>query len=138
MENTMKPLLVFAAMLPLTNAAFAETAAETFAAARLADFGAGNVEALIAQYADDAIVITPQGVLHGPQEIRPMIEGIVAEFAEPGATFNLIAQAAEGDVATFVWSAHTAVHTYDFAAETYVLEDGLIIYQTFAAQMSAN
>ena len=111
--------------------------AEKFAAHRLAYFGKGDAAALLAQYAEDATVILPTGVLHGRDQIKGMIDAIIGEFAQPGVKFTLIGQAAEGEVATFTWSAETAVNIYDLGAETYVLKDGLITYQTFAAKVAA-
>jgi ketosteroid isomerase-like protein len=109
--------------------------ARQFADDRLAAFGRGDAAALVAQYRDDAVVITPQGKLAGPQ-IRGMIEGIVAEFAQPGVKFDLIAREAEGPVATFVWKAETARNLYELGSETYVLKDGKVAYQTFAAKVT--
>ncbi len=110
--------------------------AQDYANARLAAFGKGDVNALVEQYADDAVVITPMGILHGKAQIRPMIENIVAEFAQPNVKFKLLFQAAEGDVVIFVWQADTAKNIYDLGAETYVLKDGVAIYQTFAAKVT--
>jgi ketosteroid isomerase-like protein len=109
--------------------------AQKFADDRLAAFGRGDVAALVAQYRDDAVVITPEKRLAGPQ-IRGMIEGIIAEFARPGVKFDLIARAAEGPIATFVWKAETARNVYDLGSETYVLKDGKVAYQTFAAKVT--
>ena len=110
--------------------------AEKFAADRLANFGKGDAAALLAQYADEATVITPMGVLHGRDQIKGMIDSIVGEFAQPGVSFTLISQNAVGNVVAFTWSADTGSNVYDLGAETYVLADGLITYQTFAAKVT--
>lgn len=59
--------------------------AEKFAADRLALFGKGDAAGLLAQYAEYATVMTPMGVLHGPGEIKGMIDGIIGEFAQPAS-----------------------------------------------------
>lgn len=128
-------LLSFAALTG--SAVAAPMTAKEFAEARLAAFGKGDVEAIVAQYSETAMVITPMGLMRGKEQIRPMIEGIIGEFGQPGATFNLVFQAAEGDVVTFVWHAETAKNVYDLGVETYVLKDGLAEYQTFAAKTTA-
>ena len=110
-------------------------AAEKFAADRLAYFGKGDAAAILNQYADDATVVTPQGVLHGKGQIKGMIDGIIGEFAQPGVKFNLISQKAEGPIVQFVWSAETAKNIYDLGTETYVLKDGKAEYQAFAAKV---
>jgi len=72
-----------------------QTTAAQFAADRLANFQAGNVAALIDQYHADASVITPNGVLRGRDQIGGMIEGIIAEFSQPGVDFKLLSRAAD-------------------------------------------
>ena len=110
---------------------------QEFMNARLAAFGSGNVDALVAQYGDDAVVITPAGTLRGRGQIRGMIEGIIAEFAQPGVKFEMVHQAAEGPVANFVWTAETARKVYHLGTETYLLSGGKVAYQTFAAKTTA-
>ena len=104
---------------------------------RLAAFSSGNVNALVGQYRDDAIVITPKGTLKGRSQIRGMIEGIVSEFAQPGVKFEMLYQASEGPVVNFVWTAETGKNVYHLGAETYVLEGDKVAYQTFAARTTA-
>ncbi len=109
--------------------------AQKFAADRMAAFGKGDAAALLAQYAEDAVAITPMGVLHGRAEIKGLVDNVIAEFAQPGVKFEFLSQTSEGDIVTFVWKAETAKNVYDFAAETYVLKDGLAAVQTFAAKV---
>ena len=108
---------------------------EQFMNGRLAAFGAGDVDALVAHYRGDAVVITQQGTLRGPAQIRSMIEGVVSEFARPGVHFTLLHKAAEGPVVNFVWQADTGRNVYQLGAETYVLDNGKVAYQTFAAKI---
>jgi hypothetical protein len=105
--------------------------------ASLPSAAAMSIEAIIAQYADNAVVITPQGTLRGPVQIRGLIETIIAEFAQPGVKFDLIHRAAEGPVANFVWTADTGRNIWDLGAETYVLKAGKIAFQTFAGKFRA-
>src|SRR5437763_9621723 len=109
---------------------------QQFAADRLAAFGRGDIEAILAQYQPDAVVITPQGTMRGTIQIRQMIESIIGEFARPGVSFELMHQAAEGPVVNFVWKAVTGSNVYDLGTETYLLVDGKAAYQTFAAKIT--
>ena len=108
------------------------TMAEKFLADRIAAFGRGDLDKLVAQYGDGAVVITPMGTLTDRASIRSMMEGVVAEFAQPGVKFEMLSQAAIGEVVTFAWRAETARNVYDLGAETYVVRDGLVTYQTLA------
>jgi hypothetical protein len=127
--------LIAASLAAAMPAFAAEMTAQQFADARLAAFGKGDTEALMAQYSDDATVFTPMGVLHGAAQIRPMIEGVIKEFAQPGVTFKMISQAAEGSTVAFVWQAETPKNVYDLGVETYVIADGKAVYQTLITKM---
>ena len=137
-KSTLVPMLAAtAALFASTLAQAADNAmAQKFAADRLAFFGKGDAAAILKQYAEDATVITPNGVLHGRAQIKGMVDGIIAEFAQPGVKFDLKSQAAEGPIVTFMWAAETGKNVYDLGAETYVLKDGLAEYQTFAAKVT--
>lgn len=111
------------------------TEAESFAQARLAAFGTGDLDALVGQYADDAVIVTPQGAITGADNIRGMIEGILAEFGAPGTSFNLMTTQAAGDVVAFTWSAETGRAVYAFASDNFVLRDGKAAYHIFAAHV---
>jgi hypothetical protein len=125
-----------AGLMAGAGAAANDAAAKKFAADRLTAFGKGDVATLVGQYRPDAVVITPMGTLTEPAKVKGMIEGIIAEFGRPGVKFELISQAAVGEVVTFVWKAETHANVYDLGAETYVLKDGKIAYQTFAAKVA--
>ncbi len=53
-------------------------------------------------------MIVPTGVLRGVHEITPLFQNLFAEFAKPGATFDLQQQVIEGDVAYIWWVAENA------------------------------
>jgi hypothetical protein len=126
-----------AAIATGSAAALDNQAAEKFAMERLSAFERGDVSALVAQYTDDAVVVTPAGPLNDRASITAMMEGVIAEFGQPGTRFEVISQAAFGDIFTLVWSGETSKNVYDFAAETYVLKDGKITYQTVALKAQA-
>jgi ketosteroid isomerase-like protein len=100
-------------------------------------FDAGDVDGILSDYAADAVLFTPTGPLKGPEALRPMFAGLVAEFAKPGATFEMLAEYVEGDYAYVVWRAETADHVYDFATDTLIVRGGKIVAQSFAAKVIA-
>jgi hypothetical protein len=101
------------------------------------NFGSGNLDALVADYSEDAVFITPMGVASGHDELRGLIGGFLAEFGKPGMSFTIDKVTASGDVGQVVWHGETADNVYNFATETYVVVDGKIVGQTFAASMTA-
>src|SRR5689334_14701850 len=101
----------------------------------LSSFDAGNLEGILADYSRTAILFTPEGPLVGVNAIRPLFEKLLAEFAKPGASFEMKQQTIEGDYAYIVWSAETADNLYEFATDTFVVRDGKIVAQSFAAKV---
>ena len=98
----------------------------------LAAFFANDLQGVVADYAPDAVMIVPTGVLRGVHEITPLFRGLFAEFAKPGATFDLRQQVIEGDVAYIWWVAQTPDNTYELGTDTFFVRHGKIAVQTFA------
>ena len=97
-------------------------------------FGSGDVDAIMTDYDDASVLIMPEGPLHGTAEIRSGFESLLADFP-PGSTFELAAQIVEGEIAYIVWSGESEKLKILFATDTFVIREGKIIAQTFAAQM---
>lgn len=98
-------------------------------------FGEGNLNGILSDFAPTAILFTPDGPLVGVDAIRPLFEGLLAEFAKPGASFELQHQSIKDDYAYIVWTAETADNRYDLVTDTFVVRDGKIVAQSFAAKI---
>ncbi len=77
----------------------------------LESFGEGDLNGILSDYAPTAILFTPDGPLEGVDAIRPLFEGLLAEFAKPGSSFKLKHQSIKGDYAYILWTAETADNT---------------------------
>ncbi len=97
-------------------------------------FGEGNLEAILEDYNEDSILCTPDGLLDGLKEIKPLFEAFFAEFAKPGASFSMDRQIVRGELAYIVWHAESADRHFDLATDTFIVRDGKIVAQTFAAK----
>jgi ketosteroid isomerase-like protein len=99
-------------------------------------FGAGDVEAIMADYAKDAVLITADGPLKGHAQIRSLFEKVFANMFPPSSTsLNLAKQIVEGEMAYILWSGSSSLYNAAFATDTFVMRDGKIVAQTFAAQL---
>ncbi len=98
----------------------------------IAAFGRGDLDAIVADYAPDAVLFTPRGPLQGQAMIRPMFEAMLAEFAKPGASFALDYQSIVGEYAFILWHGETADNTYELATDTFQVRGGRIVMQSFA------
>ncbi|PYX26795.1 MAG: nuclear transport factor 2 family protein [Acidobacteria bacterium] len=100
-------------------------------------FGAGDVEAIIADYAEDAVLITPDGLLKGRAEIRSLFTKIFVSMFPPKSTsLSLAKQIVEGELAYILWSGSSSLYSAAFATDTLVIRGGKIVAQTFAAQLN--
>jgi ketosteroid isomerase-like protein len=99
-------------------------------------FRAGDVEAIMADYAKDAVLITPDGPLKGHAQIRSLFEKVFSSMLPPSSTsLNLAKQIVEGEMAYILWSGSSALYNAAFCTDTFVMRDGKIVGQTFAAQL---
>lgn len=101
----------------------------------LGSFAAGDLDALMSDYTERAVLFTADGPLEGPGPIRAMMSRLFAEFAEPGARFELHRLDVAGDVGFIVWSATTADNVYELATDTFVVQDGKIAWQSFVGKV---
>jgi ketosteroid isomerase-like protein len=101
----------------------------------LKSFGEGDLNGILSDYAPMAILFTPDGPLEGVDAIRPLFEGLLTEFAKPNSSFNLKHKSVKGDYAYILWAAKTADNIYDLVTDTFVVQDGKIVAQSFAAKI---
>jgi ketosteroid isomerase-like protein len=90
--------------------------------------GAGDLDEIVADYADDAVFITPAGVRRGKDGIREAFTQLLADV--PNADWALPTQIYEGDVLFLEWTATSAATKVEDGIDTFVFADGLIRVQT--------
>jgi ketosteroid isomerase-like protein len=102
----------------------------------LSALGAGNLDGILSDYADDAILISADGALRGTQAIRGFFEGALASLFKPGTyEFTMDTLHVADDVAYIVWHATCASADIVFATDTFLIQKGKIAAQTFAAKI---
>ena len=90
--------------------------------------GAGDLEEIVADYAEDAVLITPAGVRRGLGGIRTAFTQLLSDV--PNADWTLKTQIYEGDVLFLEWAADAGATFADDGIDTFVFRDGLIRVQT--------
>ena len=101
----------------------------------LKSFSEGDLKGILADYAPEAVMFTPDGPLKGPDEMRPLFQALITEFGKPGAAFTLKRQSVDGDYAYILWTAETADNVYEVATDTFVVRDGKIAAQSFTGKI---
>jgi len=99
-------------------------------------FGEGDLRGILSDYAPGAVLFTPDGPLAGEEAIKPLFQGMIAEFGKPGATFRMKQQSVRGDYAYILWTAETADNVYEVGTDTFVVRDGKIVAQSFTGKIT--
>jgi hypothetical protein len=90
--------------------------------------GAEDLDEIVADYSDDAIFITPSGVLRGKDSIRQAFTKLLGEI--PQAAWDLKTTLFEDDILFLEWSAEGGGNRIEDGIDTFVFRDGLIRVQT--------
>jgi len=98
----------------------------------LAAFGAGDMKETLSDYTEASVIVTQGGELRGLKAIEGLFASLFAEFAKPGASFDLKLLSTANNVGYIVWAAETADNVYELGTDTYVIDGGKIAVQTLA------
>ena len=90
--------------------------------------GAGDLDGIVTDYADDAVFITPAGIKRGQDGIREAFTQLLADV--PNAAWELKTQTYEDDVLFLEWTAVSAATKVEDGIDTFIFRDGLIRIQT--------
>ncbi|MFE7415389.1 nuclear transport factor 2 family protein [Streptomyces laurentii] len=95
--------------------------------------GTGDLDLISENYTEDAVLITPEGVLTGRAEVREVIGRLLADL--PDAEWRLTPTFA-ANVLFLQWTAVSADHEVTDGVDTFVFRDGLISAQTIRYTLS--
>lgn len=90
--------------------------------------GAQDIDAIVSDYTEDAVFITPEGVKRGPEGVREGFERLIADV--PDASWQLPTQIYEDDILLLEWQADAGDTFVDDGIDTFVFRDGMIRVQT--------
>jgi ketosteroid isomerase-like protein len=88
----------------------------------------GDLEGIVADYSDDAVFITPAGVLYGKDGVREGFTKLLSDL--PSADWDVPTQIFEGDVLFIEWNAKSESTMAEDGIDTFVFRDGMIRVQT--------
>jgi ketosteroid isomerase-like protein len=90
--------------------------------------GAADLDEIVADFADDAVMITPAGAKSGIQGVREAFAQLVADL--PDASWSVKRQVNANGVVLLAWTADAAGSHADDGVDTFVIADGMIRAQT--------
>lgn len=102
----------------------------------LAAFGAGDTDEILTDYTEASILMTPTGTIAGLAALREAFDGFFTGLFAPG-TYELVldGERTEDDVAMIWWHATCEQALIPFGTDTFLVRDGRIAVQTFAAKV---
>jgi ketosteroid isomerase-like protein len=89
---------------------------------------AGDIDEIVADYTDDAVFITPAGVLRGKDGVREAFTRLLEDL--PNAKWEIPTQIFEGDVLFIEWNAVSEASQAMDGIDTFVFGDDGIRVQT--------
>ena len=99
-------------------------------------FAAGDLDGIMEDYTEDSVLIAPDGTLTGLDSIRGAFAGFFEGLFKPGSyEFTMDRVEIVGDVGYIVWHSVNQGAEVTLGTDTFVLRDGKIAVQTFAAKI---
>ena len=98
--------------------------------------GAGDLEGIVSDYADDAVFITPDGIRRGKDEVREAFTKLLGDV--PDAAWELPTEIYDGDVLFLEWKATSDRTRVEDGIDTFVFRDGQIAVQTVRYTLLTN
>lgn len=94
----------------------------------VAALAAGDVAALVADYAENARFVTVDGVVTGRPSLEQTIAGIVEQF--PDFIVSIDKLVVDDDVVLLEWTGEALGHTMTDGVDTFLIRDDKILLQT--------
>ena len=94
-----------------------------------------DLEAVVSDYTDESILITEHATYKGTQDIRAFFDGLIKHFPKQQSSFELDKFVVNDELAYIIWHANTPSLDVPYGTDTFIIKDGKIYKQTFAAQL---
>jgi ketosteroid isomerase-like protein len=124
----------------MKNAAAAKTttlndASKNIIMHHLSSFQDNDLEAVIADYTNESVLITQDGTYKGPKEIKRFFATLMTHFPKQQSSFELDKVVVNDELVYIVWHATTPSLDVTLGTDTFIIRGGKIYQQTFAGQM---
>ncbi|QNF35417.1 nuclear transport factor 2 family protein [Adhaeribacter swui] len=91
-----------------------------------------NMEEVMADYTEESVLITPDRTYKELEEIRENFKNAYQTFAQERTTFKLNKSVIVRDIGYILWQAKTPTLDLTYASDTFIIQNGKIISQTYA------
>lgn len=91
----------------------------------------GDLEETLLDYRQDSFIVTPIGKIAGLPAIREFFAASIKDHLPPESEITYHEVSAHGKLGYTRWEARSPYVTYLLGSDTFVIEDGKIIMQSF-------
>jgi predicted SnoaL-like aldol condensation-catalyzing enzyme len=95
-----------------------------------------NLEAVMADYTKESVLVTQDTTYTGLEEIRVFFAGFIMHFPQQKSNLVLDKLVANNDLVYIVWHANTPSLQVPIGSDTFIIKDGIIYQQTFVGQLN--
>ena len=95
-------------------------------------FKANDLEATMADYTEESVLVTPDKTFKGLGEIRENFVFAFSMFPKDSSTLKLNKTVVHQDVGYIIWEASAPKIKLSFGTDTFIVQNGKIIRQTYA------
>ena len=96
----------------------------------------GDLEGLLSDYTEDSILEIPHTQLRGLEKLRKAFSRMFEDFGKGPSNFEMQRTSINGEFAYVFWKAQTEDNDYHIGSDTFVIQNGKIVYQTFSAHIT--
>lgn len=100
-------------------------------------FQANDLEGTMTDYTEQSILVTPDKTFTGLDEIRANFVGAFGAFPRDSSTLKLNKSVVTQDIGYIIWEADAPKFNLTFGTDTFIVQDGKIVRQTYAGVASA-
>lgn len=101
----------------------------------LSSFLAADINEVMTDYTENSKLITPNDVLSGKKEIMQFLSKLATHFPVGASNVKLERLITDENLAYIIWNAKTPTLEVNLASDTFLIEDGKILKQTFVGNI---
>jgi hypothetical protein len=95
-------------------------------------FQENDLEGTMEDYTEESVLITPDATYKGLDQIRENFVNAFKAFPSDSSTLTLTKSVVVKDVGYILWNAKTPVFNLSYATDSFIIQDGKIVRQTYA------
>jgi hypothetical protein len=98
-------------------------------------FFGNDIDAIMADYADDVVFVGSTDTYTGKAAVKALFENVFKVIPKDSTTHEIVKTVTKSDIAYIIWKGKGPKVEFAFATDTFIIQNGKIIRQTFAGDI---